>query len=289
MKNRAARIVFAVIFLIGFGIYTYKQEQIHWHSDDIESWGEATGLHPEGYNDIVDMNAAPQEPEPAEIAAEPEAPAEPVETAEPSPEPEEDNGLPKVDIDSWELLLVNSDNLLDKNYAPPTVINVSDSQCPVDSRIADALQSFADAVSAQGLPVFLSSGYRSYDEQNYLYNRKLSQGYTPEQASKIVALPGSSEHQTGLCCDITDHYRETKSWEELEPTETYQWMAEHCQEYGFIVRYPKNKSGLNTDEAATSVTGIIYEPWHFRYVGVEAATYIMENDLCLEEFIALYK
>ena len=67
---------------------------------------------------------------------------------------------------------------------------------------------------------------------------------------------------------------------ELENTELYQWLSAHCHEYGFIVRYPKDKE---------EVTGIIYEPWHFRYVGVEAATYIMENGLCLEEFIALYQ
>ena len=68
--------------------------------------------------------------------------------------------------------------------------------------------------------------------------------------------------------------------ESLEDTELYQWMSAHCQEYGFIVRFPKGKE---------DVTGIIYEPWHFRYVGIEAATYIMENDLTLEEFLELYK
>ena len=101
-------------------------------------------------------------------------------------------------------------------------------------------------------------------------------------AATIVARPGTSEHQSGLVCDITDWYRELKD-ASLEQTETYQWLKDHCAEYGFVVRYPADKSG-----SADSITGIIYEPWHFRYVGVEPATYMMENNLCLEEFLALY-
>ena len=94
-----------------------------------------------------------------------------------------------------------------------------------------------------------------------------------------MARPGTSEHQTGLCCDITDRYYEMKD-RSLENTELYQWMSAHCQEYGFIVRFPDGKE---------DVTGIIYEPWHFRYVGKEAAAYIMEHDLTLEEFLELYQ
>lgn len=94
-----------------------------------------------------------------------------------------------------------------------------------------------------------------------------------------MARPGTSEHQTGLACDITDQYYELKN-SSLEDTALYRWMSKHCQDYGFIVRYPKDKE---------DVTGIIYEPWHFRYVGKEAAGYIMEHDLCLEEFLDLYK
>ena len=100
-----------------------------------------------------------------------------------------------------------------------------------------------------------------------------------EIAKTIVAPPGTSEHQLGLAADITDKYYEFKD-ESLENTELFQWMSANCAQYGFIVRYPKDKE---------DVTGIMYEPWHFRYVGVEAAEYIMENGLCLEEFVALYE
>ena len=134
-------------------------------------------------------------------------------------------------------------------------------------------------VSSSPPPGFwLSSTYRDYATQTYLYNRKVSQ-YGEEIAKTIVAPPGTSEHQLGLAADITDKYYEFKN-ESLENTELFQWMSANCAQYGFIVRYPKDKE---------DVTGIMYEPWHFRYVGVEAAEYIMENGLCLEEFVALYE
>jgi len=150
---------------------------------------------------------------------------------------------------------------------------------PVDYRIVEPLNAFIAAARAEGLSVYLSSAYRDYATQNYLYNRKIQQYGDPAVAARIVAPPGTSEHQTGLALDITDRYYEMKD-SSLENTALYQWMSAHCHEYGFIVRYPKDKE---------DVTGIIYEPWHFRYVGVEAATYIMENGLCLEEFLALYE
>ena len=193
---------------------------------------------------------------------------------------------PDVDVSSWEFILANAAHSIE-TYAPPAIETLEGQQ--FDSRIIEPMKAFVAAARAEGLSVFLSSGYRDYATQQYLYNRKISQGYTPEQAATIVAPPGTSEHQTGLVCDITDQYYDPKDWAVLERTALYQWMSEHCQEYGFIVRYPKDKSGLNTEEAKTSITGIIYEPWHFRYVGVEAATYIMENKICLEEFLALYE
>ena len=98
-------------------------------------------------------------------------------------------------------------------------------------------------------------------------------------AARIVNRPGTSEHQLGLCADITDKFYEVKT-QDLEKTALYQWMYAHCQDYGFILRYPADKQ---------DITGVMYEPWHFRYVGKEAAAYIMENGLCLEEFLDLYK
>ena len=202
---------------------------------------------------------------------------------------------PEIDITEWQYMLVNKNYPLDSTYEPPQLAylnmtadeqdiqtNYNDQRCPVDSRIAQALLDFANGCKAAGLPVYLSSGYRSYDVQNQLLQRKIGQGYDYDTAITIVAAPGTSEHQSGLVCDITDYYRELKD-SSLAETDTYKWLCEHCTEYGFIVRYPEDKSG-----SADSITGVIYEPWHFRYVGTGVAEYIMDNNLCLEEFWDLY-
>lgn len=206
--------------------------------------------------------------QPAETAVE--------ETAEVeiSEQQKKETDLPDIDIDSWEYVLVNAEHSIGE-YAPE--LGEFEGQ-KLDQRILEPMQSFVAGARAEGLSVFLSSGYRGYEEQQYLFNRKVEQ-YGEEQAATIVSRPGTSEHQTGLACDITDEYYELKN-ESLENTALYQWMSRHCQEYGFIVRYPKDKE---------KITGIIYEPWHFRYVGVEAATYMAEHNLCLEEFVALYQ
>ena len=202
--------------------------------------------------------------QPAETAVE--------ETAEVeiSEQQKKETDLPDIDIDSWEYVLVNAEHSIGE-YAPE--LGEFEGQ-KLDQRILEPMQSFVAGARAEGLSVFLSSGYRGYEEQQYLFNRKVEQ-YGEEQAATIVSRPGTSEHQTGLACDITDEYYELKN-ESLENTALYQWMSRHCQEYGFIVRYPKDKE---------EITGIIYEPWHFRYVGVEAATYMVEHNLCLEEFV----
>ena len=206
--------------------------------------------------------------QPAETAVE--------ETAEVeiSEQQKKETDLPDIDIDSWEYVLVNAEHSIGE-YAPE--LGEFEGQ-KLDQRILEPMQSFVAGARAEGLSVFLSSGYRGFEEQQYLFNRKVEQ-YGEEQAATIVSRPGTSEHQTGLACDITDEYYELKN-ESLENTALYQWMSRHCQEYGFIVRYPKDKE---------KITGIIYEPWHFRYVGVEAATYMVEHNLCLEEFVALYQ
>ncbi len=185
-------------------------------------------------------------------------------------------GAPQIDISSWEYILANRWNTID-DYEPD-LTEVDDGDGLFDVRAADKLEEFIEAARNQGLDVILSSTYRSYEDQSYLYDLKVDE-YGEEEAQTIVAIPGTSEHQTGLAADITDDYYDYMN-ESLEQTELYQWMSKHCQEYGFIVRFPKNKE---------DITGIIYEPWHFRYVGKEAAEYIMANNLCLEEFVAMYK
>ncbi len=197
-----------------------------------------------------------------------------VPTATPTPTPDPYADKPDIDINSWEYILANPWNSIEDYY--PDVVQIEDIE--VDYRIYDAMESFVSDCRAAGNTVYLSSGYRSYDLQKYLFEKKCEE-YDEETAATIVARPGTSEHQTGLAADITEEYYEYKN-ASLEDTAMYQWMEAHCQDYGFIVRFPNGKE---------DITGIIYEPWHFRYVGVEAATYIMEHNLTLEEFVALYK
>lgn len=200
-------------------------------------------------------------------------PTEKAQAPEETPEPSDD-GLPDIDPNSWQFVLVNPWNEISGDA--PALENFEG--VPFDARIIGPLSDFAQGARDAGYSFRAFSGYRDYATQSYLYNRKVEQ-VGEAKARTIVAYPGTSEHHTGLAADIADgHYELLTS--ELENTGLYRWMVEHCAEYGFIVRYPNGKS---------DVTGIIYEPWHFRYVGVEAATYIMENDLTLEEFLALYE
>ena len=197
----------------------------------------------------------------------------PTSTPTPEPTPEPTPYRPDIDVTSWEYILANAWNEIGE-YAPE-LTTVEGHQ--FDARAADALSAFLQGARDAGLSVTVNSAYRDYATQKYLYERKVAQ-YGEETAKTIVLPPGTSEHQTGLSADIADRFYETKD-SSLENTATFRWMQEHCAEYGFILRYPKDKE---------DVTGVIYEPWHFRYVGPEAAAFIKEEGLCLEEFLALY-
>ena len=201
---------------------------------------------------------------------------------------------PNVDVTSWEFTLVNGDHSIGQ-YAPEQLaylhqtLDETDIQtayngnrCPVDIRIAEALIAMGRGCKDAGLPIFLSSGYRSYSDQAANFTRVCqNNGITDgkDGAGHYITMPaGCSEHQLALCCDITDRYYQIKD-SSIEQTATYQWLNEHCAEYGFVQRFPAGKE---------DVTGVMYEPWHFRYVGVEAAQYMTANHLTLEEFLALY-
>ena len=288
MKNRVGRAIVAILYLICFGIYFYKQLEIRTFSDDLASWGEATGLHPEGFEEGIVIN--PQ-PEPA-ATDEPAAPAPQAELAAPVDSPAEPTATPQpaFDLTSWEFMLVNGDNSIGQ-YEPENLVyldmtadstdlqtSYNPNRIAVDARIAEPLLEMAQACKAAGLPVYLSSGYRSYSEQAQNFQRiNANNGITDGKDANghYITMPaGCSEHQTGLCCDITDQYRQIKN-DEIFQTETFAWLRDHCAEYGFILRFPTGKE---------DITGVMNEGWHFRYVGKEAAQYMTENDLTLEEF-----
>ena len=220
-----------------------------------------------------------EEDAPRETAASTDATAspQPEETETPTPTP----SMLAFDRTDWRLRLVNADNELPADFAVQTA---EVEGYLFDARAADALQSMLDGGRADGVDLIITSAYRTYDYQQGLFQNKVQrvmaeQGVSQTEAEPIAAMsvarPGTSEHCLGLAVDIiTSSYTTLDSG--FAETDAAKWLYEHCAEYGFILRYPEDK---------TDVTGIIYEPWHFRYVGVEAAEYIMENGLTLEEFL----
>ena len=147
----------------------------------------------------------------------------------------------------------------------------------------DAFLSMQKAAAADGVTVWMQSGYRSVKYQTSLYERKtkyyLDKGYdnatAKEKAAAVVNPPGYSEHNCGLAADLNSP-EHTGLDEGFEKTAAFRWLCEHAGDYGFILRYPKD---------AEDKTEIIYEPWHWRYVGVENAAKINASGLCFEEYI----
>lgn len=175
----------------------------------------------------------------------------------------------------WNLMLVNSRYRIPDDYSVE-LIRLSNGE-QVDSRIYPDLQEMFDDARGAGYSLFVRAGYRSEEDQEDLMEDKIEayrqEGYSQREAEheaeKWVAKPGTSEHELGLAVDINAEGQ-------TDGNRLYQWLAEHSWKYGFILRYPAEKE---------EITGIDYEPWHFRYVGKQAAKEMYEKDLCLEEYV----
>ena len=186
---------------------------------------------------------------------------------------------PKVDDDL--LTLVNPWNPLPDSWTPD-LVTLSDGR-KIDSRCYEAFEEMMDACKAAGYSPFLCSAYRTQETQQGLYDNKvqrlINSGMSEEEAkveeAKAVAIPGASEHQLGLAVDIVDANMRDLT-DEQENTATQKWLMANSWRYGFIHRYPNSK---------TDITGIIYEPWHYRYVGKDAAQDIFNRDITLEEYL----
>lgn len=181
------------------------------------------------------------------------------------------------------MVLVNKEFALPDHYAPKDLVrskveysfgNQDIEQAYLRKEAAHALEKmFADAKS-NGVELFAVSGYRSYDTQTGLFNAEVDR-VGKEKAIQAVALPGQSEHQTGLTMDISGKSVQLGLVENFGEMPDGKWLAENAHRFGFILRYPKGKE---------AITGYQYEPWHFRYVGEEAATQIYKHQLTLEEY-----
>ncbi len=210
--------------------------------------------------------------------------------ATPTPDPDE---IPGVMANGYPIL-VNDDNYIPDNYqhvclvnmkeyCDASVVKVKGSDIQGEKYAVDALLTMLHAAQAEGLKSWqVNAGYRSIEYQQKLFDERVyayrQEGMTGTQARakvrQTVADPGASEHHTGLAFDVA-----VTGASSFASTEQSVWLAKHCWEYGFILRYPADK---------TALTGISYEPWHIRYVGTAHSLIMRDENLCLEEYIAKY-
>lgn len=201
-----------------------------------------------------------------------------------APEREETIDIPfSVDLDDWNYILVNELHPLSRDFEPQ-VVKTYDGQ-RVDERIKEALETMIDDAKADGMNLLICSSYRDYKKQDSLMDKSIAKyvnkGMTYTEAffktKEQIALTGASEHHTGLAVDIVGKSHQSLDAAQADTREA-KWLNEHAAEYGFILRYPKDKE---------EQTMISFESWHYRYVGKEAAAFMKENNLCLEEFVEL--
>ena len=184
-----------------------------------------------------------------------------------------------IDEENWHLTLVNSGYRIPDSYSPDLVY-VCGSGERLDRKVAEHYEKMYDAALKDGVTLTPCSGYRSYETQERNYNRKIDfyvgQGYSYDdakiKAATIIMPPGSSEHNLGYAMDIVC----VDEW--FEDTDEFKWLQENAADYGFIMRYPEDKQ---------DITKVIYEPWHWRYVGVETAKELKESGLVLEEYMGV--
>jgi len=179
-------------------------------------------------------------------------------------------------------ILVNRNNLLDRNYFPDNLIEINNAyyhpfvegyKLRVIDFVYKAFTLMAKEAKKEGYELYIDSGFRGYDYQESVLKHYLN--ILDKEAYKKVALPGTSEHQTGLaidCATVIDGNYIDELTEEMPITK---WLHRNCAKYGFILRYPKGKE---------KITGYNYEPWHIRFVGLELSEYLTNNNLTLEEY-----
>lgn len=187
-----------------------------------------------------------------------------------------------MDVDDWKMILVNRDYILPDGYEvelAPCITNDPDS-LKLDYRVAPHYNEMYLAALEDGIELTPVSGYRSVERQKRNFENKIQkyidEGYSKTEATQMAATiilpPGTSEHNAGLAMDICSLYQS------FENTDEFRWLSENAADYGFILRYPEDKQ---------DITKIIYEPWHWRYVGVEAAKEMKASGQCFEEYLGV--
>ncbi len=179
-------------------------------------------------------------------------------------------------------IIVNGNYTLPESYSPTLADIVSGSDAKLDYRVAPYYRAMYDAALADGITLTPVSGYRSYERQKNNFEALIQENTdkgmdeieATKEAAKVIMVPGSSEHNAGIAVDICSLSQS------FENTEEFEWLSKNAADYGFILRYPK-------DEKSQEITGVVYEPWHYRYVGVNAAKEINSKGITFEEYLGL--
>lgn len=188
--------------------------------------------------------------------------------------------IPITDEEKWNLAIINTKYPLPDSYAPTLSNAINGSNIQLDSRVSERYAEMYAAAKLSGCVLTPYSGYHTYALQENTFNRKvnfyINQGISAEEANQKASaqvLPaGCSEHNAGLAMDIVS------ASSDFVNTKEYKWLCENAHNYGFILRYPEDK---------TAITGMNFEPWHWRYVGTQAAKEMKEKNQCLEEYLGL--
>lgn len=226
-------------------------------------------------NSSENQEAQTTEPQTEPVIEEPQAVPE-TKTAEKKPA----TIIPITDAEKWNLAIINTKYPLPDSYAPTLSNAINGSNIQLDSRVSERYAEMYAAAKLSGCVLTPYSGYHSYALQETNYNRKVNfyvnQGISAEEANQKASaqvLPaGCSEHNAGLAMDIVS------ASSDFINTKEYKWLCENAHNYGFILRYPEDK---------TAITGMNFEPWHWRYVGTQAAKEMKEKNQCLEEYLGL--
>ncbi len=185
----------------------------------------------------------------------------------------------KTNYENEELMLVNKYYYLDKDYEPINIVTTSGTYSYANNSLNEetyeAYKDLYNAAKTEGYTILIVSSYRNYEYQEELWNER-KELYGTRKADEYAARAGHSEHQTGYAVDVADFYDTN---DKFGDTESYLWMKDNAHKYGFILRYPKDKE---------DITGYSYEPWHYRYVGIEIANKIYQENITFDEYYAYY-
>ena len=203
------------------------------------------------------------------------------------------DNIPAVNILAPDILLVNRDNPIDRYYRPESMIDIARYVRSTRHSLyleENAARAYIDMVNSMGdagiTDIAAVSGFRDFDHQTRIHNAEINRQanrFPREEArwraAMIVAAPGTSEHQSGLAVDVSSAEVGFSLTTRFENTRSFRWLSQYAHNYGFIIRYPRD---------STEITGVIFEPWHLRYVGIDHAARIFESGLTLEEYFIAY-